>query len=83
MANKNVELTKEVKEKALNLINNTGLTRAEIAEEMGWLVGQLNVFAKMNNVDWKKRKRVVYTFTIVEDPNQPEGEEKELTNIEL
>ena len=74
---------KTINKAQLNTLVESGMSKAEIAEELGLLVGELNLLGKQLNINWRTRKRKNVVFEFIEDPNQPEGEEKELTNIEL
>lgn len=74
---------KTINKAQLNALVESGMSKAEIAKELGLLVGELNLLGKQLGINWRTRKRKNVIFEFVEDPNQPEGEEKELTNIEL
>lgn len=77
-------ITKQINRTALNQMVEKGMSKAEIAKELGLLVGELNILGKQLNINWRTRKRKLLVFDIVdEDPNQPEGEELATTLEEI
>lgn len=75
-------IKKTINRAALNQMVEAGMSKAEIAKELGLLMGELNVLGAKLGINWRTRKRKNLVFEIVdEDPNQPEGEEL-VTNIE-
>ena len=83
--------TKKINRTALNEMVEKGMSKKEIATELGLLMGELNVLGVKLNINWRtrKRKNLVFEFedeTIdMADPNQPEGEEfvEELTTVNI
>lgn len=69
-------IKKTINRQALDQMIESGMSKSEIAEELGLLMGQLNILGKQLGINWRSRKRKNVIFEIVDnDPNQPEGEE--------
>lgn len=57
------------------------MSKKEIANELGLLMGELNILGAQLKINWRtrKRKNLVFEFedepVDMADPNQPEGEE--------
>ena len=83
--------TKKINRTALNEMVEKGMSKKEIANELGLLMGELNILGAQLNINWRtrKRKNLVFEFedetTNMADPTDAEGEEfvEELTTVNI
>lgn len=69
-------IKKTINPTTVNKMVADGMSKKEIANELGLLMGELNILGAQLNINWRTRKRKNLVFEFVDtDPTDAEGEE--------